>query len=450
MKRSNWTEQAWMTISLGSLLIEQMQNRDEGKQIPIEVQNQIEELLKADWSVDGKVEAGEALLDRISELPIRPDFPYHEPSDREGIAAAAAHNPEMAVSDNLAFLEDRVYGGWLGRAAGCLLGKPVEGWSSQMIRKYLESQGEWPLCDYFSMTVSDEIAAECNLKQLSPRLFREHMSGMVEDDDTNYTTVGLAVLTQYGRGFTPQQMGIFWMQNIPLLHLCTAERIAFLNMVAGIEPPESASYRNVCREWIGAQIRADAFGYVNPGKPAEAADMAWRDASISHVKNGIYGEMWVAAMIASAFVHDQPEQVILAGLNEIPAECRLSAAVRHIIELHHAGVTYDEAIADIRTRWNERIGHHWCHTISNAEIVCVGLLWGGLDFEKSLCYAVMPGLDTDCNGATVGSVLGVMLGAKALPDKWTNPLNDSLETGVAGYHHLRLSEMAAHTVKCIG
>lgn len=450
MKRRNWAGQAWMQLSRDSMITEQAQCREEGKQMPQDMVNQLESLISADWSVDGTVEAAEALLDLISELPIASDYPYHEPSDREGIGAAAIHNPQMNLPTDMAFREDRVYGGWLGRAAGCLLGKPVEGWKSPMIRKYLESQGEWPLCDYFSMTVSDEIDAECHVRQHSPRLFREGMNGMVEDDDTNYTAVGLAVVSQCGRNFTPQQLGIFWMQNIPILHLCTAERIAFMNMVAAIEPPESASYRNVYREWIGAQIRADAFGYVNPGKPAEAADMAWRDASISHIKNGIYGEMWVAAMIASAFCYDQAEQVILAGLNEIPANCRLSAAVRHIIALYHEGKSYDEAIADICTRWDENFAHHWCHTISNAEIVCVGLLWGGLDFEKSICYSVMPGFDTDCNGATVGSVLGVMLGAKALPDKWTNPLNDSLETGVAGYHHVRLSEMAAHTVKCIG
>ena len=447
MKRRNWSGQAWMQISHDSLLIEQQQYLDEGKQLSAELEQRFSALLEADWSDESTVEAAEQIMDAIAAAPIKADYPYYEPSDREGISKASRHNDLMQAPQTEEALYNKAYGGWLGRAAGCLLGKPVEGWKRQAIRKYLTSQNEWPLSNYFSSTVSEQIAEEFHISNYSPRLFREAMNGMVEDDDTNYTTIGLAIIEQLGRDFTPQQMGVFWMNNLPILHLCTAERIAYINMVDGVEPPDSAIYRNFCREWIGAQIRADAFGYVNPGKPAAAADMAWRDACISHVKNGIYGEMWAAAMIASAYCLNDPESVILAGLNEIPNNCRLSAAICRIITNYHSGMSYDDAIADVHARWDEATGHHWCHTISNAELVDIALLWGNMDFEKSLCYAVMPGFDTDCNGATVGSVLGVMLGAEALPAKWTSPLNDTLETGVAGYHIVKLSDMAARTVK---
>jgi ADP-ribosylglycohydrolase len=59
--------------------------------------------------------------------------------------------------------------------------------------------------------------------------------------------------------------------------------------------------------------------------------------------------------------------------------------------------------------------------------------------------AVEAGLDTDCNGATVGSVLGAMVGAAAIPAHWTAPLNDTLDTIVAGRSTLKISELVERT-----
>jgi ADP-ribosylglycohydrolase len=52
------------------------------------------------------------------------------------------------------------------------------------------------------------------------------------------------------------------------------------------------------------------------------------------------------------------------------------------------------------------------------------------------------GYDTDCNGATVGSVVGLVLGASLLPKKWISPLNDTLRTCVAEFGQVSISDMA--------
>jgi hypothetical protein len=270
---------------------------------------------------------------------------------------------------------------------------------------------------------------------------------MVEDDDINYTTIGFAIVKKHGANFTPLDVASFWCQNVPIFHTCTAERVAYRNFVANVLPPDSATFRNPYREWIGAQIRADYFGYANPGNPARAAEWAWRDACISHIKNGIYGEMWVAAMLAAAYVETDMVRIIRAGLAQIPAQSRLTEDVEQMIALHATGASYDDAVKAVHTQWDEKIGHHWCHTNSNAQIVALALLWGEGDYEKTITRAVMPGFDTDCNGATAGSVWGIVHGVQALPAKWTRPLRNRVQTGVHGYHDVKISQLAADMAK---
>jgi hypothetical protein len=456
-----WTKDSWIYISKKDLEIEKEQCQDEGKDIA-KFQAEFEALLAADLENDMELQtrAGK-LLDRTVRLRPASGYAFREPSDLAGVRKAKRVRvkiPGASLSDEA--VREKAYGAWLGRASGCMLGKPVEGRHRGEIEKYLKSQDRWPLSAYFSGKADEKVRAECKFGPASRTSFIENITKATEDDDTNYTTTGLAIVEQKGKDFTPADVARFWLSNIPILHTCTAERVAYRNLTGMVPPPapdgsvdgkfSSATFRNVYREWIGAQIRADFFGYVNPGNPERAADYAWRDACISHIKNGIYGEMWVAAMLAAAYaIGDNPEQVIRAGMAEIPARSRLYRDLSEVLGWRTEGIDYWEAVNRIHKRWNEQNSHHWCHTNSNAQIVAIALLWGELDYTRTVGYAVMPGFDTDCNGATSGSVLGLMLGAGKIPSQWSAPLQDTLETGVAGYHNVKLSAMADKTVELI-
>ena len=439
----------WLYIGKTDLETERRQCAEEGKDLgPLEDEFARVEALDLDDPEHQR--AAEALLDRTAALPTRADFPYHEPSDLEGIRAARPGSRPALPSPRLtdAELRDRVYGAWLGRVSGCLLGKPVEGWRRPRMWGYLRETGRFPLESYFSLDAPAEVREKYQVRDDRP--FIETVSAMPEDDDTNYTTTGLAIFEKHGRDFTRENVAEFWLREIPILHTCTAERVAYRNLCRLIAPPHSATFRNPYREWIGAQIRADFWGYVAPGDPQRAAEYAWRDACISHVKNGIYGEMWVAAMIAAAFVTQELETILEAGLGEIPGRCRLAEAVRSVMGWHAEGLSYEEATERIHQAWNEDRAHDWCHTISNAMVVTLGLLWGEKQFGTTLCRAVQPCFDTDCNGATAGSITGILHGARAIPREWTDPFHDTLETGVAGYHRVHISELAEQTVRLIG
>ena len=385
----------------------------------------------------------EELFSRVERLEA-PDT-YREPSTLEEIRTERPEGPrriEQVFSYETLF--DKIYGAWLGRCAGCLLGKPVEGCTKNEVRLAGTLSTGYPLENYFGAIVNPpEALARRNWSPDNPSLI-EGIRGMARDDDTDYTIAGLRVLEMAGLDFTTEDVAEYWLAQLPFHKVYTAERIAYRNLVDGLKPPATAAYRNPAREWIGAQIRADAFGYVCPGMPEQAAEMAFRDARLSHVKNGIYGEMMVAAMIAGAFVTNDVEEIVQVGLSEIPAKSRLAEAVRNVVGWVKRDRDWERTADRIAEEYG---GLQGCHTITNAAIVILGLLYGALDFERTISVAVMAGFDTDCNGATAGSIVGTVLGARALPEKWIAPLNDTIHSSIVEMPVGNISDLASRTVK---
>jgi hypothetical protein len=58
----------------------------------------------------------------------------------------------------------------------------------------------------------------------------------------------------------------------------------------------------------------------------------------------------------------------------------------------------------------------------------------------------MGGWDTDCTGATAGSVVGAWRGAVALPREWVEVFGDRLESIVVGLTDTRFSDLAQRTL----
>ncbi|MFA5922674.1 MAG: ADP-ribosylglycohydrolase family protein [Methylococcaceae bacterium] len=432
----------WLRWNKGDLRTEQQQLAEEGRDTS-SVDSEFARLLAEDIPEDAQFQkVMDDLLDKARLLPMRPDYRYVEPSDLKTIRIHRVAGPRvLPVTHAEAVRRDHIAGAWLGRCAGCLLGKPIEGALRPRVRQLLDRFGYEEIPDYI-WRLPGLTEADCaNFGWQNPWSYI-NTDSFPGDDDTNYTVMGMLLVQQKGINFTPSDMADFWLENIPLLRTCTAERVAYRNFTNLIEPPESAVVRNPYREWIGARIRADFFGYVALGHPELAAELAWRDASISHVKNGIYGAMWVAAMLAAAINQTDVRRIIEIGLAEIPEKSRLFEAITDILNRYAAGASYSETVQYIHRRWDETRPHHWCHSISNAQIVAMGLLYGEGDYEKAITRTALVCFDTDCNGATVGSIMGMMLGARALPEKWTGVMNDTIHTDLPGYQTTRISKLS--------
>jgi len=411
----------------------------------------------------------QSILDRVSESSVEeelleafarmeaaqvdPGFPFHEPTAWEELTAVSPGFAAPSGTDprSLPGLEDRMLGAWFGRCAGCALGKPLErptymnwhgdvaGW--QGVRIYLKAAGAWPL-DWYVPQIEDvgDYGVRC------PASTRGRIAYMETDDDIRYTVLGLTVLERHGAGFTTGDVARAWWNTLPIGQTFTAERQAYRNLADVMDSGEVEAnldyirgHLNPFREWIGAQIRADGWAYGAAGRPARAAEFAYRDAALSHVKNGIYGEMLFAAAIAAAFETGSPLDALREGLRYIPSRSRLARDVADAIEL---GLSITDLDALHETLWKKWGHYDGVHTNNNAALVAAAIAWGGDDFEKTIVCAVTGGWDTDCNGATAGSLWGAAFGYGALPEKWTAPLNDTLYAAIPGFHPIAISECA--------
>ena len=107
---------------------------------------------------------------------------------------------------------------------------------------------------------------------------------------------------------------------------------------------------------------------------------------------------------------------------------------------------YYKESSDYRTALEKMFltyGHYSSvHALNNLCVCLLALLYSGNDYQKGITDAVLAGIDTDCNGATVGSVLGAIAGAEKLPSKWTAPLHDTYHSHVAGEGKVKISDIA--------
>ncbi|MFD4597471.1 ADP-ribosylglycohydrolase family protein [Streptomyces sp. NPDC058464] len=324
---------------------------------------------------------------------------------------------------------------WLGRAVGCLLGKPVEKLPLHAIRELARATGNWPLNHYFTArgVPADLLSAHPWNRRSAPTSLAENIDGMPEDDDLNYPLLDLLLLQRRTKDFTTTDVAALWLDELPAGRTFTAERVAYRNLLTGIEPPHTARHRNPFREWIGALIRADVHGWTNPGDPAAAAEQAHRDATLTHTANGVYAAMFTAAVIATAATGSHDVHACLrTGLAVVPPHSRLAHAVDHAIRLAEFHDDFDTVVDELHATHSPT--HHWVHAIPNTALIAAALTHADGDFTGSVCRAVSGGWDTDSNGATAGSVAGLLAGdPDALPDRWTTPLKNRLATSVAGF-----------------
>ncbi|TFH10918.1 MAG: ADP-ribosylglycohydrolase family protein [Candidatus Atribacteria bacterium] len=358
----------------------------------------------------GKLVATFARINAIIAKHI-PDISAGEPSTWEAYRRTLPNDlPAVETHIDASTYSDRVKGSWLGKCIGTALGDPVEGWTREAIR---EAHG-W--IDHYLV---------------APK---------TENDDTAYPVLVLHTLDEYGMGFTSEQLGLEWIEHLPSAF--TAEQVAMDNIKSGHMPPDSRWPGNPCGAWVGAQMRGEIHGLIAPLSPEVAAQYSFRDATISHYREGLHGEIYAAALISLAFANPPIEDLLRQGLVFVPQDSPFTAVVEQTIESCHR---YGEWEGVAKAIERDLARYHWIHTLPNIACVVAGLILGEGDFERTVLTTLACGYDTDCTVGQAAALLGTVLGAERVPAKWRDPIGEALDTYVLGFERIEIDALTAWT-----
>ena len=293
---------------------------------------------------------------------------------------------------NLDAYRDKVLGCWTGKNIGGTLGVPFEG-----------------------QRVMNDAA-----------FYVQNLGGNpAPNDDLDLQLVWLQAAEDNGLyHLTPRLLGEYWMNFI--VGPWNEYGVCKANIANGLYPPLSGSCNNdIWKFSNGAWIRSEIWACLFPGSPDEAAEFAYMDACCDHCGEGIYAEVFTAAVQSAAFVVSDVRRLIEIGLAKVPPDCRVARSIRLACELFDRDAEFASARAAI-VKDSEDLG--WFQAPGNLGFVILGLLYGRGDFGKSVCLATNCGDDTDCTAATVGALLGIISGRSGIPKRWIEPIGENIVT----------------------
>lgn len=264
------------------------------------------------------------------------------------------------------------------------------------------------------------------------------------NDDLDIQLLWLIALEEKGLDLDARLLGEYWMLYVT--PHWAEYGIAKINMKSGLMPPLSGTVNNTFKDSNGAFIRSEIWACIAPGCPQTAAAYAYEDAIIDHGNGeGVYAEVFCAALESAAFVESNIDTLIEIGLSYIPVDCGVTQAVKRAIDCYKNGLHWEEAREELLRNdrgqyavWggispeDEAKGFKdgklgWDAPI-NIGIIILALLYSEGDFDKMICTAVNCGEDTDCTAATLGSLYGILYGIEAIPQRWIDPIGMNIRT----------------------
>lgn len=308
---------------------------------------------------------------------------------------------------------NKVLGCWMGKNIGGTLGAPFE-WQRQIN----------------------------NVSFYTQKLKGEPLP----NDDLDIQLLWLIALEEQGIEIDSHILSEYWCLYVTP-HWCEYGT-AKANMRAGLLPPLSGILNNEYKHSCGSFIRSEIWACIAPGCPQITVKYAYEDSILDHGDGeGTYAEIFCAALESAAFVISDIRKLIEIALSYIPKHCGVRKAIECVIDAYDSGRHWKQAREAVlkgfrgssamgdpanTSEADQKNGFHkgkqGYDAPSNVAMIVLGLLYGEGDFDKTICTTVNCGEDTDCTGATVGSIFGILHGVQAIPRKWIDPIGNSIKT----------------------
>lgn len=385
--------------------------------------------------------------EKLADIPYRKDWKYVEPDDYKSILKECDKNRSVVQKDysDKDAVKDKIKTAFYSSVCGCILGKPLEEFplpDLYEMKDSLRKSDSWPLNDYVSVNTLEHLGRR-NISWTETT--KNNINFVAEDDDITYTIIGMLLLETKGINFTKKDIKKIWIENLPIYSVWGPERTILLKSgLSSLFPNNDYNidswpdFLNPGDELCGALIRADAYGYACPGNPELAAKLAYNDSSFTHRKTGIYGSMFIAAAISTAFFEKDPMKIFETALKYIPQKSRFYQIAEDSLNKITSAKDWESGYDLIHNKYKK---YGACQIYQE-----IGTVMNTLKFAENIgdgiCKQVMQGNDTDSFGATCGSLLGAYFGPEYLESRWLEVFNDDIYTSLSNFKERKLSKIA--------
>ncbi len=330
------------------------------------------------------------------------------------ISPPDCESPDLLSVNPSLPLESRIHACWLGKSIGGTLGLPAEGKMGRL-----------------NFTFYDPIPT------IAP-----------PNDDLELQLVWLHLVENAGSSLTQEDFAKAWIDHIH--YMWDEYGRTRWNLRRGVPVESAGTFENHFHAGMGSPIRSEIWACLFPGDSDSAAYYAALDASLDHGIEGIAGEVLFAVMQSALANGKSLEESLTLASRYIPGDCETARAIAFVRQAHHD----DVPAWDCWQKFLERHGsENFTHAPLNVGLTIWALLYGGEDFEKSILLAANGGYDTDCTAATVGAMLGLLLGVEGIPARWVDPIGEGIFVGpgILGISAPKtLTELTERTLRLIG